>query len=127
MRHKFDLCYLMAKEGIAFEKYVVLYELEARNGADLSHGYKTAPSAKLFTHYIAKSQCQQLLQTLSETMFYSFLMDGSTDAGNVEQELVILLLCKKDDKAEEIKSFTRFFLVAAPEKADASGLVKCLS
>ena len=88
MRHKFDLCYLMAKEGIAFEKYVVLYELEARHGADLSYAYKTAPSAKLFTHYIAESQCQQLLQlqTLSETMFYSFLMDGITDAGNVEQE-----------------------------------------
>ena len=24
-------------------------------------------------------------------------MDGSTDAGNIEQELVILLSCKKDD------------------------------
>lgn len=45
-------------------------------------------------------------------------MDGSTDAGNVEQELVILLSCKKDDTAEEIKSYTRFFSVAAPEKAD---------
>ena len=31
MRRKLDLCYLMAKEGIAFEKYAALYELEARH------------------------------------------------------------------------------------------------
>ena len=46
---------------------------------------------------------------------------------NIEQELVILLSCKKDNRAEEIQSYTRFFSVATPEKADASGLVKCLS
>ena len=127
MRRKFDLCYLLAKEGIAFEKYTALYELEARHGIDLGPAYKTAPSAKLFTHYIAESQRQQFFQELSETKFCSFLMDGSTDAGNIEQELVILLSCKKDNKAEEIKSCARFFSVATPEKANASGLVKCLS
>ena len=111
MRRKFDLCYLMAKEGIAFVKYAALYELEARHDVDLGHAYKTAPSAKLFTHYIAESQRQQFLQVLSKAKFCSFLMDGSTDAGNVEQELVILLSCKKDDTAEEIKSYARFFSV----------------
>jgi hypothetical protein len=43
MRRKFDLCYLMAKEGIAFEKYLVLYELEARHEVDLGPAYRTAP------------------------------------------------------------------------------------
>lgn len=32
---------------------------------------------------------------LSQNKFYSFLMDGSTNAGKVEQELVVLLSCKK--------------------------------
>ena len=50
-------------------------------------------------------------------------MDRSTDEGNVEQELVALLLCKKDDTGEVMKSCTRFLSVATPEKADASGLV----
>ena len=54
-------------------------------------------------------------------------MDGSTDASNVEQELVVLLSCKRDDTAAEIKSYARFFSVATPEMANASGLVKCLS
>ena len=56
-----------------------------------------------------------------------FLMDGSTDAGNIEQKLIILLSCKKDDAAGEIKSYARFFSVATPNKADSCGLVKCLS
>ena len=32
MRRKFDLCYLISKEGIAFETSLALYELEARQG-----------------------------------------------------------------------------------------------
>ena len=107
------MCYLMVKEGIAFEKYVALYELEARHDVDLGSAYKTAPSAKLF---IAESQRRQFFQSLSETKFCSFLMDGSTDAGNIEQELFILLSCKKDDIAEEIKSYARFFLLQLPKK-----------
>ena len=53
-------------------------------------------------------------------------MDGSTDAGNIEQELVVLLYCKKDDTAEKIRSHARFCSVASPEKANAAGLIKCL-
>ena len=97
MRRKFDICYMMAKEGIAFEKYAALHELEVRPGVELGFAYKSTPSAKLFTRYIAESQCQQLFQALSKSKFCSFLMDGSTDAGNVEQQLVILLSRKKDD------------------------------
>ena len=127
LRRKFDLCYLMAKEGIAFEKYVPLYDFKARHAVDLGHAYKTAPSAKLFTSYIAEAQRKQFLEAVSETKFCSFLMDGTMDAGNLEQELVVLLSCKKDDTARQNKSYARFFSVATPEKANASGLLKCLS
>ena len=43
--------------------------------------------------------------------FCSFLMDGSVDAGRVEDELVVILYCKKDNASEEIWSCTRFFSV----------------
>ena len=117
----------MAKEGIAFEKYPSLCELETKHEVDVGHAYKTAPSAKTFTHYIAEHQRQQFLQFLSQNKFYSFLMDGSTDTGKVEQELVVLLSCKKDDTAQEMKSYTRFFSLASPKVANASGLMQCLS
>ena len=129
IRCKFDLCYMMAKEGIAFEKYpaLALRELEAQHNVDIGHAYKTAPAVKLFAHYIAQAQLQQFLEALSKKHFYSFLMDGSTDAGKVEQELVFLFLsCNKDDAVGEMKSIARYFSVSTPTKADASGLVECL-
>ena len=46
MRRKFNLCYL----GIAFEKFVVLYEPDALHDTDLGHAYKTVASVKLFVH-----------------------------------------------------------------------------
>ena len=48
------------KKCATFEKYSALHELEVRHGVDLGFAHKTAPTAKLFIHYIAESQCQQL-------------------------------------------------------------------
>ena len=59
MKRKFDICYVMAKEAIAFSKYIALYDLESRHEVDLGAAYKNDVSAKSFTHYIAQSQCDQ--------------------------------------------------------------------
>ena len=56
MKKKFGICYVMAKEGLAFQKYPALHELEAQHGVDLGFAYKTKDSAKTFTHFIAESQ-----------------------------------------------------------------------
>ena len=106
----------MAKEGIAFEKFPALCKLEARYEVNVGHAYIMASSAKLFTHYIAQCQYDEFL---SQILYYSFLIDGSTDAGRVEQELIILLSFKKDDTAREIKSYARFFSVSSPKAAGA--------
>ena len=127
MKYKFDICYLMAKEGIAFEKFPALHELQSRHGISIGSTYVTPQSAKLFTHYIALAQREGFKSQLSVTKFYSFLMDGSTDAGNIEQELVLILFCIKDDSAQKVRSCTKFLSLSSPEKADADGLIKCLS
>ena len=44
-----------------------------------------------------------------------------------QQELVVILTSFKDDAAKEIRSQIRCFNLQAPERADTSGLVKCLS
>ena len=51
----------MAEEGIAFEKYPALCELEARQNIDIGYAYKTTPTTKLLTHYIALVQREQFL------------------------------------------------------------------
>ena len=39
MKYKFDICYLMAKEGIAFEKFPALHELQSRHGISIGSTY----------------------------------------------------------------------------------------
>ena len=127
MKKKFDISYVIVKENLAFKNYPALYELKSRHGVDLGHAYKTKDSAKNFTHYIAESQRLQFIgNTLSECRFYSFLMDGSTDAGNVEDELIIIMYSRKDVAKEEVRSCARFLSVEVPKRADASGLIDCL-
>ena len=53
-------------------------------------------------------------------------MDGSTDKAKVENELIVLLYCSKDDEAEEMNTCARYFTVLEPAKADGDGLVQCL-
>ena len=54
-------------------------------------------------------------------------MDGSTDAGNVEDEVIVILYSTRDEATQEIKSCVRFLSVDVPTKADdADGLLNCL-
>ncbi|XP_065903507.1 E-selectin-like isoform X3 [Dysidea avara] len=117
----------MAKEGIAFEKFPALHQLESHHGVDIGSSYGTPQSAKLFTHYIALAQQECFFAQLSKSKFYSFLMDGSTDTGHVEQESVMALFCNKDDSAGKIKTCVRLLSLMTPDRADADGLLKCLS
>ena len=116
----------MAKDGMAFTKYPVLYDLESRHEVDLGVAYKNDVSAEAFTHYIADSQRPGFVHSLSNSSFFSFLMDGTTNSGKVEDELVVVLHCKKDDVAKEIRSCARYLSVVTPDKVDTDGLVNCL-
>ena len=124
----FDLCFMMAKESVAFANYPSLLELEKRHGVDLGHAYTTADSAKLFTGFIAKSQRQSFFGTLYScgTHFFSLLMDGTTDCGNHEDELMVLVYCFTNDAVEEITSRTRYLSLRSPQHADDSGLLDCV-
>lgn len=118
--------YVMTKENMAFRKYPALHELEICHGVDLGPAYRTKDSAKNFTHYITEAQRHTFMEDLTSVHFFSFLMDGSVDAGKVEDELIVILYCMKDNSSEEIRSCTRFFSVQAPSRADAAGLIECL-
>eukprot|EP00731_Ephydatia_muelleri_P026830 Em0018g930a len=88
-------------ECIAFKKYPAFLELESHHGVDFGSTYTNRQSAHIFTHFIAKGQQQMYINGLSKVSFVSFLMDGSTtDAGNVEDELIVLLHSMKDDAKE---------------------------
>ena len=46
-------------------------------------------------------------------------MDG-TDAGNVEDELVVIMSFRKDDTAGVVGSFARYFSIEVPTRAELS-------
>ena len=81
----------MVKKSIAFSKYPALLQLEQCHGVDVGNAYGTAESAKSFTGLIAKSQRQGFRTSLSTSNhFFSVLMGGTTDVGNVEDELIAM-------------------------------------
>ena len=126
IKRKFEICYVLAREGIAFLKYPPFHALAEIQGVELGSSYKRTDCAKTFTHFIAESQPQNFLHFLSTTIFFSFLMEGSTDAGNTEVELIQVLFSEKDDVAREIRSCTRYLAVVNPTHSNADGLIDSL-
>ena len=41
--------------------------------------------------------------------------------------MIVLLYCIKDEKSQEIKNKVRYHTIVEPRKADADGLIECLS
>ena len=75
-------------------------------------------------HHVLKTQLQVRLASCHS---YSVLMDGSADKGRVENELFVILFGKRDDTQQQISTCARYFCVLEPTKADADGLIECLS
>jgi hypothetical protein len=117
---------VLAREGLAFLKYPAFHALAERQGVELGSSYKRNDCAKLFVHFIAEAQRNFLLQSISDTKFISFLMDGATDAGNKEQELIFVTFCHRDDNALEVRSRTRYLTIVNPASGNSDDLVSCL-
>lgn len=78
---------MIAKEHLPFTKMKPLCELQERHGVALGQGYKNNQACMTFAEYIAVEQRQALVEALLLAKFYSVQADGSTDCGNIEDEL----------------------------------------
>ena len=59
-------------------------------------------------------------------MTCTFSADGTTDAGNFEDEMIVIQFFLKDSEAKEVKSCACYLTIFNPDKADADGLVNGL-
>lgn len=109
LQNKFDIAYFTVIEKIPFRKYPRICELEARHGVSIGTAYTNEVSCKTFTHYIADAQRKELLDKLKKVKFVSVLMDGSTDKGNVDDELFMAVWCEHNSSDERIHTKTTFF------------------
>ena len=51
---------------------------------------------------------------------------GLTDAGKLEDEVIVLVDCHMDDAEQEMTTCSQFLCFHNPRKGDASGLLECI-
>ena len=128
MKKKFEVAFMIAKNNMSMTKMKPVCELEERHGVDLGQGYKNNQPCSSFIEFIALDQRRSLVEALSRANFYSLQEDGTTDSGNIEDE--VFLIVYLDHHAEldncRVHIVNKFFSVRRPSSGDAKGLFDCL-
>jgi len=119
LRHKFNIAYWLAVKKISFKKFPSICDLETRHGVSIGTTYTTETAAKSFTGYIAQAQRNKLFVDLEKAKFFSLLLDGSTDAGNVDNELLLVVWLDKDGVGEKVFTRTSYLCISRPVTATA--------
>ena len=91
LRVKFDIAYFISTQKLAFTNYPALCQLEEKHGVAVGSAYRNQNAGKSFCHFIAESKRECLTQKLAKAQFFSILMDGSTDIGNIDDEIFLVL------------------------------------
>lgn len=119
---KFDLAYFIARERMFFRVYPKLCELETRHGVMVGTTYTNEVAGRTFIHYIKEVRRQELLETLARGPFFSFLLDESTDSGNVDNEILMVVYCDTSGDDEKVHTKTVYFQVFQPLSLAGTGL-----
>lgn len=90
-KKKFEVAFVIAKNNMAMTKKKPICELEERHGVDLGQGYKNNQACASFIEFIALDQQRSLVDALARASFYSLQADGTTDRGNIEEELFLIV------------------------------------
>ena len=88
-----------------------LCQLEEKYGVGLGTGYKNDKACANFVHYIAEDQKVQLVNALSKAKFFSVQMNGSTDSGNIEEEVFLVMYLDTQSKDGRIIVCDKFLAI----------------
>ena len=119
LKRKFEVAYLICKEGLAFTKMSALCELGA--------GYKNNQACAIFVDYIALAQREALAAQLAKAKFFSIQADGSTDSGNVEDKLYLLVYFDPYTQNGKVHIRNKTLTVRRPARSNAEGLYECFT
>ena len=125
-KRKFKVSYMIAKEKIACTKMQPLCDLEEKHGVDLGPGYRNDHACATFIEYIARDFQQQLVAALNQCKFFSLQADSSTDTGNTENELFLVLYFDPHSADGKVHVRDRYFTVRELGSGTAPGLLECL-
>ena len=91
IKRKFETAYVIVKENLSFSKMKSICQLEERHSADLGKEYQNDKGCATFVEFIAKEQQEILQKSLESCNFFSIQADGTTDAGNKEVEMFLVV------------------------------------
>ena len=65
-----------------------------------------------------------LVYKIANAKFYSPLLDGSIDTGNIDNEVLFVVWCDLDGCDEKVHTRMSYFKVARPKSVTGEGLVQ---
>ena len=126
MKHKFDIAYMIAKEGMAYTKMAPLCELQERHKVQIGGSYRNNQACATFTDFISEELKVRLHDNLSKCKFYSIQMDGSTDSANKENELFLVVYFDPYSTDGTVRICNQYLCVRQPKSVNAAGLLETL-
>ncbi len=88
--------------------------------------YTNDQAGKTFIHFIAESKRNELTERLKKAKFFSLLLDGSTDKGNIDNEVCLVVWCNTNSSDEKIHTEMNYLTVCRPQSVTAEGLLSVL-
>lgn len=126
VKRKVQICYVMAREGLQFQKYTALHNLQELHGVDLGPLYRSSEDAEIFTHWIATSQRQLFQANFIEKHYFSFLLHHEASAEGKECTVLFVQYLVRNDVTKEISCCCRYLSVINLTDAYESEMVTCL-
>ena len=126
LKRKFDIAFMIAKEHMAFTKIKPICDLEERHGVSLGQSYKNNQACATFVEYIALERRKIYVEVLGRAKFFSIQADSSTDAGNAEEELFLVVYLDHNAMDKRVHIRNPFFMVRKLQQGNAEGLLACL-
>ncbi|XP_078666292.1 zinc finger protein 862-like [Branchiostoma floridae x Branchiostoma belcheri] len=114
MINLFRTAFYVAKQGRPYTDFPELLRLQKCNGLDVGTAYWNDKEARIFVDYISLGMKKELRSSLQESDFVAVLADGSSDAGNIEEEVIQIRYLK-----DNIEPTTAFVALKSLERGDA--------
>ena len=102
------------------DDFIWMCQLDVVKGVDIGTSYRTNMAAARFVNAIATLELSTVAKILKEVPFFAITCDGSTDTSSIEQEITFVNFCSKGHIE------TKFVGLGSPDRANATGISKCI-
>ena len=122
MEKLFNTAHYVAKEGLAFKKFMGLCDLQEKNGLNIGNDYRNKIKCKEFVFSIAAIEQEKYAKEIRDARFLCVLADGATDKSVTEQLTVFVRYTDSNGRPS-----TQFSDLVSLQSADATGITDAIT